>query len=80
MAQASLLDATNAAMGQVIDNRGIVNLPINARTPFAVVFLVPRVVGSVGIQFNNTNISINGGRPGSNEILADGVPVFSLHW
>ena len=74
VAQAALLDATNSAMGQVIDNRGIVNLPLNARTPFALVFLVPGTVGSVGIGFNQTNISINGGRPGSNEILADGIP------
>ena len=28
----------------------------------------------MGIGFNQTNISINGGRPGSNEILADGIP------
>jgi hypothetical protein len=61
-------------LGQVVDNRSIVNLPLNQRNPFALVFLVPGVVGSVGFNFNNSNIQINGGRPGSNEILADGIP------
>ncbi len=73
-AEAALLEASSSAIGQVVDNRSIVNLPLNQRNPFALVFLVPGVVGSVGFNFNNTNISINGGRPGSNEILADGIP------
>ncbi|MBL8221286.1 MAG: TonB-dependent receptor, partial [Bryobacterales bacterium] len=73
-ATAPLLEANSAALGQVVSNQSIVNLPLNQRNPFALVFLVPGVVGSVGFNFNNANISINGGRPGSNEILADGIP------
>jgi len=38
------------------------------------VFLAPGVIGSVQAQFNQANISINGGRPGANEILADVIP------
>ncbi|MBL8179914.1 MAG: carboxypeptidase regulatory-like domain-containing protein [Bryobacterales bacterium] len=71
---APLLEASSAALGQVVSNQSIVNLPLNQRNPFALVFLVPGVVGNVGFNFNNANISINGGRPGSNEILADGIP------
>src|SRR5579872_1998940 len=71
---APLLDEASSAMGQVVNNRTIVNLPLNQRNPFALVFLVPGVVGNVGLTFNSTNISINGGRPGSNEILVDGIP------
>ncbi|MFN7934261.1 MAG: carboxypeptidase regulatory-like domain-containing protein [Bryobacteraceae bacterium] len=71
---APLLEANSSALGQVVANQSIVNLPLNQRNPFALVFLVPGVVGSVGFNFNNANISINGGRPGSNEILADGIP------
>lgn len=73
-AEAPLLESTTATLGQVIGNRSIVNLPLNERNPYALVLLSPGVTGAVGFQFNNVNISINGGRPGSNEILADGIP------
>jgi hypothetical protein len=72
--EAPLLESTTATIGQVISNRSIVNLPLNQRNAYALVFLSPGVTGGVGFQFNNVNISINGGRPGSNEILADGIP------
>ena len=73
-AQAPVLESTNASVGQVIDNRHIINLPLNQRNPFALVFLAPGVTGSVGFQFNAINFSANGGRPGTNEILLDGIP------
>lgn len=69
-----LLDTASAAVGQVIDSRSITNLPLNARNPYALVFLAPGVVGNVGFEFNNVNIAVNGGRPGSNELLVDGIP------
>ncbi|MBI4909050.1 MAG: carboxypeptidase regulatory-like domain-containing protein [Acidobacteria bacterium] len=73
-AEAPLLESSSAALGQVIENRAITNLPLNARNPYALVFLAPGVTGNVAAQFNQANISINGGRPGANEILADGIP------
>lgn len=73
-AQPTLLESSSAAVGQVIDNKSIVNLPLNERLTYALVFLSPGVNGSVGDQYNNVNISINGGRPGSNAIMVDGVP------
>ena len=63
-----------AAIGQVVDNDHIINLPLNQRNPYALVFSAPGVVGNVNAEFNQSNISINGGRPGSNEILVDGIP------
>ena len=72
--RASLLEGTTAALGQTIENKSITNLPLNQRNPYALVFLSPGVIGSVQPQFNQANISINGGRPGANEILADGIP------
>lgn len=72
--EAPLLESTSSALGQVIANRAITNLPLNARNPYALVFLAPGVTGNVGNTFNQANISINGGRPGANEILADGIP------
>lgn len=73
-AQAPLLEASSAAIGEVVDNEHIVNLPMNQRNPYALVFNAPGVVGNVNAEFNQSNISINGGRPGSNEILVDGIP------
>ncbi|MBI3682311.1 MAG: TonB-dependent receptor [Acidobacteria bacterium] len=73
-AEAPLLETSSAALGQVIANRSITNLPLNQRNPYALVFLAPGVIGNVAPQFNQANISINGGRPGANEILADGIP------
>lgn len=72
--EAPLLETNTATMGQVIDNRGIVNLPLNQRNPYSLVFLAPGVHGSVSNQYNSDNISINGGRPGSTQILVDGIP------
>ncbi len=61
-------------MGQLVDNRSVSNLPLNSRNPFALALLVPGVVGWVGDNFNEARISVNGGRPGTNEILVDGIP------
>ena len=71
---APLLETTSAAMGQVVDNRSIVNLPLNQRNAYSLVYLVPGVTGSTNGQYNSQNISINGGRPGSTDILVDGIP------
>jgi hypothetical protein len=73
-AEAPLLESSSSALGQVIENRSITNLPLNQRNPYALVFLAPGVIGNVRAEFNQANISINGGRPGANEILADGIP------
>jgi len=72
--EAPLLETGSSAVGQVVDNRSIVNLPLNQRNPYALVFLTPGVIGNVGSNYNDVNISFNGGRPGSNEILVDGIP------
>ncbi len=72
--EAPLLEPTTSSMGQVIDGASIVNLPLNQRNPFALIFLAPGLQGSVDRTFNSMNWSANGGRPGSNEILLDGVP------
>ena len=74
VAAAALLDSTTSEMGLVVDNRSIINLPLNERNSWSLVFLAPGVTGSVGDKYNNTNISINGGRPGSAGLMVDGIP------
>ena len=73
-AEASLVEPGTATMGQVINTQDIVNLPLNQRNAYSLVFLAPGVNGSVTNQYNSANISINGGRPGSTDILVDGIP------
>lgn len=74
-ATAPLLEATTSAVGQVIDNKQIVDLPLNARNPFDLVRLVPGVIGGSSFNPSTANtFSVNGGRPQSNEILIDGIP------
>jgi len=74
-----LLERETSSVGQVVDNKKIVDLPLNQRNPFSLVLLVPGVNGSVGNTFISQNFSINGGRASSNEILLDGVPSAPPH-
>src|SRR5579872_1876624 len=73
-ADTTLLETSSAAMGSVINNRSIVNLPLNQRNAYSFVFLVPGATGTVSYAYNTQNMSINGGRPGSTNILVDGIP------
>jgi hypothetical protein len=73
-AESPLIESTTAAVGQVIDTQSIVNLPLNQRNAYSLVFLAPGVNGNVGTAYNSANISINGGRPGTTDILVDGIP------
>ena len=73
-ADASQLETDTAAMGQVIDNRSVDNLPLNQRNVYSLMFLVPGVTGSVTYQYNSLNFSVNGGRPGTTNVLVDGIP------
>jgi hypothetical protein len=73
-ADAGLVETDTAAMGQVIGNRSIDNLPLNQRNVYSLMFLVPGVTGSVTYQYNSLNFSVNGGRPGTTNVLVDGIP------
>lgn len=71
---AAQLEPDTAAIGQVIDNRSVDNLPLNQRNVYSLMFLVPGVTGSVTYQYNSLNFSVNGGRPGTTNVLVDGIP------
>src|SRR5437879_4611027 len=73
-AEAPLIDATSAALGQDISSETIVDLPLNERNAYSFVFLAPGVQGDVSFTYNNMNFSVNGGRPGATDILVDGIP------
>lgn len=73
-ADANQLNTTNASLGQVISNRSVVNLPLNQRNVYALVYLVPGAHGTTGGSYNNFNLSVDGGRPGTQLLLLDGIP------
>ena len=70
----TLLDSTTSEMGQIVDSRSILNLPLNQRNPWSLVFLTPGVAGSTGDTVYSVAISINGGRPGTTNLMIDGIP------
>lgn len=71
---APLVESTTASMGQVVTSQSIVDLPLNQRNTYSLVFLAPGVQGDVSFTYNTDNFSINGGRPGTTDMLVDGIP------
>ena len=71
-AHADVVDATTSSVGDVVESAAMENLPMIDRNPYSLIFLVPGTNGDVGLTYNSDNISANGGRPGSAEILIDG--------
>lgn len=71
-AAAPLLDAQISSLGQVIENKQILDMPLNGRNPFALGVLAG---GTVQFQGLTTNLPIvaSGGRHNANDILLDGV-------
>jgi hypothetical protein len=81
--QAPLLETATASRGQVIDESKVRDLPLLGRNPFLLTLLasgthIQNTQGSISFRpFDNggmDNISINGGRPTTNEFLIDGAP------
>lgn len=76
-----LLERDTATRGQVIENRRIVELPLNGRNPIMLATLSPGVQFNGNAQFtrpfdngDNAQFSINGGIQRHNEFLLDGAP------
>lgn len=79
-AEAPLLEVSTASRGQSIENRKITDLPLSGRNPFGFTNL------AAGVQYTGaltgfgptdsgamSSYSINGGRPGQNAFLIDGL-------
>lgn len=80
VAEAALVDSSNATLGVVVENRRVVDLPLNGRNALALVMLTPAVISTAGPTnsgFANRGtalsaVSINGGPPVFNSYVLDG--------
>lgn len=72
-ADATRLETENATLSKVVDNRSIVNLPLNTRNVYSLVFLTPGVTGSVGNSYGEMRYSVNGARARTMDTMIDGV-------
>ena len=79
---AQLIEATNSTLSGVVENRQIMDLPLNGRNVYSLAVLTPGVFtrdparGKFREGFHSIGIfQVNGGRDSSNMIMMDGVPV-----
>ena len=77
-----LVNAESAVTGTVIEQKQIVDMPLNNRSVLDLALTAPNVIGEVGTedpavttatQNPGVGLIVNGGRAGSSTILADGV-------
>jgi outer membrane receptor protein involved in Fe transport len=69
--EAPLLQSENASTGAVIDEKKIVQIPLNGRNFIDLAVLAPGV-GRAGGSQGSSSLTIDGGRPQNNNFLLDG--------
>jgi len=72
-ADAARLETESATLSKVVDNRSIINLPLNTRNVYSLVFLTPGVTGSVGASYGEMRYSVNGARARTMDTMIDGI-------
>jgi hypothetical protein len=71
--EAPILETTNSVLGKVVDNRRILDLPLNTRNVYSLIYLTPGVSGSIGNNYNSMGYSVNGARATMMDTVIDGV-------
>jgi outer membrane receptor protein involved in Fe transport len=71
-AAAPLLETATSSLGQVIENRKILELPLNGRNTFALGLLAGNTIPITGMGTNLPFVA-GGGRYASNDVLLDGI-------
>ena len=72
-ADAPVVESTTSSVGKVVDNRRIVDLPLNTRNVYSLIYLTPGISGSVGNNYNSLSYSVNGARATMMDTIIDGV-------
>ncbi|MEO7142740.1 MAG: carboxypeptidase regulatory-like domain-containing protein [Bryobacteraceae bacterium] len=79
-AGAPLLETESADRGLTIESNRVLSVPLQGRNPFAAAWSAPGVIEAASVQrlrpfdiAGSSSITINGGRPSTNEVLVDGV-------
>jgi hypothetical protein len=68
----SVIETTSSTIGKVVSNRAILNLPLNSRNVYSLIYLTPGVAGSIGNNYNSMSYSVNGARASMLDTLIDG--------
>ncbi|MBI3208967.1 MAG: TonB-dependent receptor [Candidatus Solibacter usitatus] len=71
-AEMSTIETTTSTVGKVVSNKAILNLPLNSRNIYSLIYLTPGVAGSIGNNYNSMSYSINGARASMMDTLIDG--------
>src|SRR4051794_22893829 len=69
---APLVDSVTSSLGQVIENKAIIDMPLNGRNPFALGLLSGNTTPMFGMGSNLPFIA-GGGRFSANEVTLDGI-------
>ncbi|MGE0103138.1 MAG: TonB-dependent receptor [Blastocatellales bacterium] len=72
-AEAPVLETTSSSLGKVVDNRRILDLPLNTRNVYSLIYLTPGVAGNIGNNYNSMGYSVNGARTTMMDTVIDGV-------
>ena len=75
-ADATVLETATSSIGKVVDNRRIMELPLNSRNVYSLIYLTPGVTSGIGnnYNYNSLSYSVNGARFSLMDTLIDGVP------
>ena len=68
----STIETSTSTIGKVVSNKAILNLPLNSRNVYSLIYLTPGVAGSIGNNYNSMSYSINGARASMMDTLIDG--------
>ncbi len=71
-ASLSTIETDSSTIGKVVSNTAILNMPLNTRNIYSLIYLTPGVAGSIGNNYNSMSYSINGARASMMETLIDG--------
>ncbi|MDQ6700918.1 MAG: TonB-dependent receptor [Acidobacteriota bacterium] len=82
--EAQLVESTTSTLGAVIENKRILDLPLNGRNIFNLAALVPgvfmvRQTSGIADTFTANRFIVNGGQESTSDILLDGVTATVSH-